>query len=381
MVQELDFAKSSDVVQLLASTPFAGTHADHVSSGANHITRVHLTKPFEGHKTVIVKHAKVDAATVTLTTKISLPLDRQDFEAAALRLVKETMPSDGLVTVPTLYQHDKEAHVLIMEDCGPTSRNLKQVFLEEKVTPELARTIGTELGSFMATLHKKGSANKELMAMCVKNERMKELSAWVTYGRLADTIVGKDIEGEGAVVDPPLTLNPEDLATVKKIEEETTKAIVESKTAFTMGDFWTGNVVAETGRDADGNLTIVRMFVVDWEVVKPGLQFLDIAQFAAELHTLGAFHPDKADTTNETLKALLTTYAKEMPLDEKDIKGAAVHVGAHLVAWTPRVTSWGPKERVREVVAEGVEYLLKGKKGDSRFLKASAVNHLLPTSN
>jgi len=40
-------------------------------------------------------------------------------------------------------------------------------------------------------------------------------------------------------------------------------------------------------------------------------------------------------------------------------KDAMVHVGAHLVAWSPRVL-WGSKGRAREIVDEGVGYLVEG---------------------
>ncbi|KAL5533706.1 hypothetical protein ACEPAG_166 [Sanghuangporus baumii] len=65
-----------------------------------------------------------------------------------------------------------------------------------------------------------------------------------------------------------------------------------------MGDFWTGNVIIRLKY----NGAIERMLVVDWELAKPEIAFVDFAQFAAEIHTLKRFHPEATVTVDSALQ-------------------------------------------------------------------------------
>jgi 5-methylthioribose kinase len=55
--------------------------------------------------------------------------------------------------VPELYHFDEQAHVIIMEDCGVQSLNLKQLMLTATPSPAVAREIGLALGQFLGRLH------------------------------------------------------------------------------------------------------------------------------------------------------------------------------------------------------------------------------------
>jgi hypothetical protein len=55
---------------------------------------------------------------------------------------------------------------------------------------------------------------------------------------------------------------------------------------------------------------------------------------------------------------------------------AMVHVRVHLVAWILRVT-WGSKECTREVVIEGVEYLVEEYAGAEEWLERFIIIPLL----
>jgi len=146
---------------------------------------------------------------------------------------------------------------------------------------------------------------------------------------------------------------------------------------LTMGDFWTGNIIVCLGdTNNDSQLSLERVYVLDWELAKPGLAGLDVGQFCAEMHLLRRFSPLCDESVTTTLNAFFEAYRNEFEVGVEIVKDAAVHVGAHLVAWTPRVP-WGGKERTRDVVNEGVEYLVEGYTGTREWLGGSIVGPLL----
>ncbi|KAL5519481.1 hypothetical protein ACEPAH_1164 [Sanghuangporus vaninii] len=156
---ELDLSGAEDVIAYLADTPFASTHAEALSGGtANFVFRLHLVNPLanaSGAQTVILKHAKSWVA-----TKKEFALD--DIEVAALKHVRALLPAVSLATVPAVYYHDTIAHVLIMEDAGPKSRNLKDLLRESPLSKSASRELGTALSRFLAALHVHGSADNGL---------------------------------------------------------------------------------------------------------------------------------------------------------------------------------------------------------------------------
>lgn len=80
----------------------------------------------------------------------------QNFEVAAMKSVKAILPSDAVVTVPTIHHFDDVAHVVIMDDCGIGALTLKQLMLENPPSLSVASTIGAGLGEFLGRLHKWG---------------------------------------------------------------------------------------------------------------------------------------------------------------------------------------------------------------------------------
>ena len=250
-----------------------------------------------------------------------------------------------------------------MDDCGPGTLNLKQLMKESPPTIEAAREIGEALGSFLAAVHTKGSEDKELMEFTGTNERAKRLTAAVTYGGIRQTLVGEEKEASSAF-DPPLDIASADLVDIDRIVEQRTEAIMGAETTYTMGDFWTGNIIVQISQGASGTgeekqQRVERIFVVDWEVTKPGLAFLDVGQFVAEMHTLYRFHERTQESVESALRAFFAAYkANGVHVDEAFVRAALTHIGAHLVVITPWV-GWSPKEILREVVLEGTEYLLQ----------------------
>lgn len=293
------------------------------------------------------------------------------------------LPVDALARAPTLYHHDPEAHVLIMEDCGADAHTLKQLIKDNLLDVPACQVIGRALGTFLATVHRECTKDAALMGELDKNTEMKRLSAFATYGRLVSTLTGerKGQTGE-PLFDPPLleSLPGGSVQTVEEIAQETAQAIVgaDAGSVFTMGDFWTGNIVVRTRTDTDtdtGAMTVERIFVIDWELTKPGLPFLDFGQFVAEMHTLRRFHESSAPclrVVDAALTAYFAAYRAGYPVDEAYLRGATAHVGAHLLAWTV-VAGWEPKGRVREVALEGVRYLVASKQ---ESLEASIISLL-----
>jgi 5-methylthioribose kinase len=72
---EFDLTSSEGVLAYVASTPFASALAESLSGGnANFVFRLHLNKPYEGHQTLILKHAQPYVASMP---DFPLPLSRQ----------------------------------------------------------------------------------------------------------------------------------------------------------------------------------------------------------------------------------------------------------------------------------------------------------------
>ena len=135
-------------------------------------------------------------------------------------------------------------------------------------------------------------------------------------------------------------------------------------------------------REKDGDVDIERALVVDWELVKPGLRGLDIGQFCAEMYQMRRFYPSTEPLVLELIDEFLAKYRETFESEAgpegqlSAVAGVALaHIGAHLVAWTPRGT-WKGKERIRGVVLEGVQCLLDGNEGKRETLDKSFVGRL-----
>lgn len=140
-----------------------------------------------------------------------------------------------------------------------------------------------------------------------------------------------------------------------------------------MGDFWSGNIIITLNE----NGALKRIHVLDWELAKPGLSALDLGQFCAEMDLLRRFHPEYSEAAGKVISTLLETYSGVCQPEIGLARATAVHWGAHLVAWTPRIP-WGGKEETRKVVEDGVELLIKGSSGADGWVKDSLVGSLCP---
>lgn len=122
--------------------------------------------------------------------------------------------------MPTVYKFDQARNVLIMEDCGPEALTLKEFMRQGHVSSSaMADAIGGELGRFIGALHAWSRASPDgLLSVFAQNEQALRLSAWVTYGRVVQTLrpgAGDDVPH--ALTDPPLVVDEADLNVVRRV--------------------------------------------------------------------------------------------------------------------------------------------------------------------
>lgn len=155
------------------------------------------------------------------------------FEYEAMKRVKAWLPAHSLVTVPTVYELDTEAHVLIMEDCGTDAFTLKDFMLQigPDASTSLAETIGSSLGGFIGDMHNRSSANPDgILEFFAKNKQALELSVWVTYGRLIQTLKPGETDDVPVLLEnSPLEIVDADLLVVKKVAEDISASMLASR--------------------------------------------------------------------------------------------------------------------------------------------------------
>ncbi|KAA1467883.1 hypothetical protein DENSPDRAFT_357976 [Dentipellis sp. KUC8613] len=368
----LDLANKEHVLQYLSSGPFASTEVVPLSGGfGNYTYRLRLHSEYQGRQTAVLKHGK---SHLPGATSFPFALYRQNFDQMAMREVRKLLPEDSLATTPEVYLYDEDASVIIMEDCGEHSVTLKDLLKSGlPISLEIAHRIGAALGGFLAQLHAWAKNNENVLDMFEGNKQARTLSAWATYGRLVETLSGaSDLS---VLDDPPLNIPADKLASIATIARETTDAMQSARETVVMGDFWPGNVLLSL-KHSDSRLDVERIFVVDWELVKPGLPGLDIGQFCGEMQQMRRFYPATEPLVQELVSQFLGTYraASSGPLIQ-EAKVALTHIGAHLVAWTAR-SGWEGKENTREAALEGVGCLLDGYEGKQGKLDTSVVGAL-----
>lgn len=294
-----------------------------------------------------------------------------------MKHAKRVLSPNALVTVPEIYFYDEKANVIIMEDAaddpasGTVTTTLKELLLRTDAnhprppTETVAGTIGTALAEFIATWHAWGMdpAQKPLLDFFGRHRQAATIPAEMNYSRLQLTLSGEDPIAP-ACANPPLGVSHADLEKVGKIGNEMRELMLTSRETLTMGDFWPGNILVKLREVTKGSevvTEVVRMYMVDWEASRPGDIGLEIGQFLAEIHQASSFGTHCQESTVTLRDAFLRTYKERMrsKVDmDKAARAAIGHMGAHIVSWTPIVWAWGGKEKVREVVKDGLAFLL-----------------------
>jgi len=301
--------------------------------------------------------------------------------------IKAWLPADSLVTVPTIYSFDTRHNVIIMEDCGTNILTLKEFLRQGRATStsvsleapdvpstSLPATIGASLGHFLGAMHAWSRADPGgILQLFAENTQALQLSPWVTYGRVVQTLrPGDGDDVPPALADPPLVVRDADVDVVRKVAGEMSEAMMTARDIFVMGDFWPGNIMVTL----DSNQQLQRLHVLDWELAKPGLPGVELGQFCAEMYLLRRFVPVAEDAASTVLTTFLHAYAQESKPDARVARNALVHWGAHLIVLTPRVP-WGDKETTRRVVEEGLELIVAAAGATEDDLRKSLVGPLV----
>ncbi|KAJ6536912.1 kinase-like domain-containing protein [Mycena capillaripes] len=354
MSTDHDLSTAGGVQAYLSTTEFASSVVTPLTGGTgNFAYRLHLLTPHDGKSTAVLKHAR---PYVAAAASIPFALERQAFESKALEKIKTDLDCGPLATVPGLYHFDEVANVIIMEDSGVDSVNLKSLMLTAPPPPTVAREIGRSLGQFLGKLH--SWRDPTMLEFFDKNEQGKKMTTYVTYGRLIPALTSGNVR---AVTLLPEPVPESDLADIRAIIAERTEEIFNTHDTLTMGDFWTGNVMVNLKTDdATGTTAFEGVHVIDWELAKAGVAALDVGQFCAEMLTVTLFKPQAVDSANALIDAFLNEYRAHCGVMAPHFANvAAKHMGAHLVVVTPHA-GWGTPEETIKAVELGLEHLMEG---------------------
>ncbi|KAJ7597312.1 kinase-like domain-containing protein [Mycena floridula] len=340
----LDLSVTSEVSLYLAQTDFAAKDVQPLTGGVGNFTfRVFLIQPFQGHSTVVLKHAK---PYVAAHPDFPFTLERQVFEVEALKRVRAILAEDSLITVPEVYLFDQEAHAIIMEDAGPSASTLKQYVLDGKCQESTAQRIGTAIGEFTGLLHTWGKIN---LASFGENKEARKLSSWIIWGRVVSTLNGTD---KLETIKESLDVSESDLKVIEEVASRLSASILTANETLVHGDLWSGNTLVSL--DSKGKLK--RIYVVDWELSKPGNPSVELGQFCAELHLLHLYHEEHS-AMKLAVSAFIEAYTRNSRVSWSKLD-VVRHIGGHIVVLSPRI-SWGDSVRTRQVIKQGVELLTR----------------------
>lgn len=377
---------------------FAAHTIEKLPGGTGNFTyRIHLLRRLAGRQTLVLKYAPPYIAssggTFPFDQKRQVFVDTARFfcytnngnqliEAQALRLAGQLSTTNvpAFITVPVVHLFDEERHVMIMDDAGEDCRTLKELLIEEDLPKLVSEQIGTALGEFISGVHTWNQNPDTDLTIFANNEVGKYISVFATYGRLESTLSGRD--NIPTLSDPLLGIPEAKMTTISKLVEKRQQAIhaASASDPMTHGDFWPGNLVVLLRRGMDGTVEgVEKLYVLDWELGKTGLPGLDLGQLCAELYILSKFHPAREESTRTIIGSFLGAYRERRGRggDVELARTAMSHIGAHVVAWTPRVSSWSGRQKTREAVEEGAEMLVLGEEGSELSLKTSIVGPLL----
>lgn len=104
-----------------------------------------------------------------------------------------------------------------------------------------------------------------------------------------------------------------------------------------MGDFWPGNLVVRLKGDE-----VEQIYVLDWELCRPGIVAMEVGQFCAELVMLRRFGG------GERAQCVLEGFLEGYRVEGEMWRQTAVHMGVHGVVMAPRM--WGDKEKMVKLV-------------------------------
>jgi aminoglycoside phosphotransferase (APT) family kinase protein len=176
------------------------------------------------------------------------------------------------VHVPRLLHYDSDNHVLVMEHAGdlPTLKS----WLRADTPPNQITSVGQILGSYLAHIHNTTANDSSLKAAFSSNTIAKNVSSSVYFAALP------------AAAEKYGYTQPFIAAAAQYAAEQ----VLTANEVWTLGDFWTGNVLVSAPEGQDEP----EVTVLDLELAKPGTAAFDIGHMGAEMLCLAHFrHQDQ----------------------------------------------------------------------------------------
>jgi len=282
--------------------------------------------------TMIIKHAEQYVA--SSAGQMPFPVDRMDFENAALKTVPDYVINKQSVGVPKVFWYDGADHVLSIEDGG--LRNLKAAYDDQSLD---IQKVGRYLGRWLSDLH----ANTKTAGIG-DNKTAKAIYRY-SYANVPGVL-------ERYGHDPALG---------EQVNEQYGSLLQTDDECVCHGDFWPGNVLVEGQK----------LTVVDWEMVRRGCGATDVGQFAAEAYLLDKFKGGRG-----LLQRFLSAYREDTNSDARFLQRVAIHMGVHLAFWPTRV-HWGTEDETRECVEVGNELMMRALGDENGWASDSLLKDLL----
>ena len=283
-------------------------------------------------RSTIIKHAEPYVA--TSGGRMPFPVDRMDFENAALTTIPNLMGGIDSTAAPKVYQYDYGNHVLMMEDGGP--RTLKVAYKDESLD---IKKLGAYLGRWLADLHESTKR-----AEIGDNKTAKAIYRY-SYANVAEV----------------LRKYGHDPALGEQVNEQYGSLLQSDDECICHGDFWPGNVLLDEQK----------LTVVDWEMVRRGCGATDVGQFAAEAFLLDRFKGGRG-----LLPAFLSGYRGDRKFDGEFLQRVGIHMGVHLAFWPTRVP-WGTEEETRGCIMMGKDLMIQASDQAEDWVPISLLSSLL----
>jgi 5-methylthioribose kinase len=243
------------VQKYLRSTAFSSRKVIRLRGGTTNYTfRLYLQTPYgedSPRGTAILKYATPFVASTPL---VPFSVDRQRYEARALRELPKSMLlgggraanlHDAKVGLPELYLEDMENNVLIMEDVAPPAdvepkritctlliflTNRSSVLIQIPNPVQIMEQAGVLLGAFLARLHCWGKAEQNVglvKSLFRDNTPARETCVETTFRDFLLMVEGRGIS---------LTANDREDVLFEMGELE--RGVFYNPETLTMGDFW-----------------------------------------------------------------------------------------------------------------------------------------------
>ncbi|KAF8601470.1 hypothetical protein BDV93DRAFT_558316 [Ceratobasidium sp. AG-I] len=304
-----DLTTTNGILAYLSNTRFAATNVQLLSGGHSAFTyRAVLKTPLPtGETSVVLKHSEGCAA---LFTELKVEAARSGFEYEALVALAKSglFNANSTVQIPTPLHYDPDTHTIFMTDLGDVvtlSNFLSSALDDARASPSselrlkeafaLASEVGSALGDFMGRFHYWSALPEQTE---VRERFSKNVAGVDQCMSLHLAIMAQSMEKLG--------LKESWVDDVVRKEQE---GALSGGRVLAMGDFWIGNVLVSR----DHQYGKLRLYIVDWEMVRPIDPEYDIGEITAA--GMSFAHRYGVQDTYPLLPALHHAYRSHLTLD------------------------------------------------------------------